>query len=332
MSGPEDELGCSGDPRRAGERHPRFRNGTAVRNDPLYWYGSSVGTEPAARPSFRKARTVEPRDRTPTRLTEISATATVTVAELVARHGAGTGPAAPDSREAPEPDADVTPTPAMSVAALLRREGTGPRRADGPLLPRGHSRSALASAGASRRNMGKVTTVAVVLFAASAVFGSLFVDNSVRNRAAADDEAGLPDGGGPGGAGQALEAFGVEAVAATAAGAQLGAPVTGVTLASEALSSTRVAEDGDRSSASAGAAGAQPTVGSSEFPIGEASSSAGNEGLPEEGDDAGDPQAEQGAPGNGGSRSGGLAGARGEERGKTKGLENAGSGERGPDR
>ena len=51
--------------------------------------------------------------------------------------------------------------------------------------------------------MGKVTTVAGVLFAASAVFGSLFVDNSVPDRAAVDDEAGLPAQGGDAGDPQA---------------------------------------------------------------------------------------------------------------------------------
>ena len=285
---------------------------------------------------------MESRDCTQTRFPRATVTATVTVAELVARHAAGTGPDRPVAPEAAELDADQTPTRAISVAALLRREGTGPRRADRPLVPRGHSRPAPAPAGASwRRNVRKATTAAGVLFAAGAVFGSALVDNAVPDRAAADDAAGAPDGGGPGGAGEeALRAFGA---AATGTGA--GAPVNGATLAAAALwsadavpgSVTSAPEDGDPRFASVGGAGAQPTFRSSVFPIGEPPRGAGRRGGraegPARGGGAAGPQVEPGGPGNGGSGSGGPAGepdgGPGEEPGKDRGPSSAGSDERG---
>jgi hypothetical protein len=300
---------------------------------------------------------VESRDCTQTRFPRATVTATVTVAELVARHAAGTGPDRPVAPEAAELDADETPTRAISVAALLRREGTGPRRADRPLVPRGHSRPAPAPAGASwRRNVRKATTAAGVLFAAGAVFGSALVDNAVPDRAAADDAAGAPDGGGPGGAGEeALRAFGAEAT-----GTGAGAPVNGATLASAALwsadavpgSVTGAPEDGDPRFASVRGAGAQPTFRSSVFPIGEPPSGAGRRGGRAEGPAGGavGPRAEPGGPGNGGSGSGGPAGGSGrpgnggsgsggpagepdggpgEEPGKDRGPSSAGSDERG---
>ena len=279
---------------------------------------------------------MESRDCTQTRFPRAAVTATVSVAELVARHAAGTGPDRPVAPEAAELDADQTPTRAISVAALLRREGTGPRRADRPLVPRGHSRPAPAPGpapgGASwRRNVRKATTAAGVLFAAGAVFGSALVDNAVPDRAAADDAAGAPEGGGPGGAGEeALRAFGAEAT-----GTGAGAAVNGATLASAALLSadavpgsvTGAPEGGDPRFASVGGAGARPTFRSSVFPVGETSSAAGRRGGRAEGlargGDAGGPQAEPGGPGNGGSGSGGPAGGSG-------GPGNGGSGSGGP--
>jgi hypothetical protein len=251
---------------------------------------------------------VEPPVRSHTRFPR----STVTGAEFLARRRtAGTGPGDPVAPEAVEPDADETLPQAISVTALLRREGTGPHRADGPLVPRGHSRPAPAPAGAGRRYVRKATAVAGVLFAASSVFGAEAVDNAVRDRTVADDDAGAPDGG-PVGPGKALRAFGGQA-AGTGVGADPGAPVNGVMLASMAVSDSATAAVKDADPGIAGGAGAQPRLRSSESAVAEPSSGAG----------------QRGGPGNGASGSGGPAGGPGGGPGKGRGPGGPGPGEPG---
>jgi hypothetical protein len=105
-------------------------------------------------------------------------TGTVTVAELLARY---TGAVLP------------TPPPgtgyAVSVAALLRREGRGPHMADRPLLPRGHVRLARALAAPPRHNVRRAAAAAGALFAATAVLGPSMVDDGSRGL---DTDLALP--------------------------------------------------------------------------------------------------------------------------------------------
>jgi hypothetical protein len=77
-------------------------------------------------------------------------------------------------------EAERGSTGAISVAALLRREGRGPHAADRPLKPRGHSRPVTPPA-PLRRSMRKATAAAGVLFAAGAVFTTSVVDTVVRS-------------------------------------------------------------------------------------------------------------------------------------------------------
>ena len=85
-------------------------------------------------------------------------TSTVTVAELLARY-AGVAATVPPPR---------APGDAVSVAALLRREGHGPHMADRPLLPRGHARPPAKPAEPPRR-VRKAAAAGCALFAATAV-------------------------------------------------------------------------------------------------------------------------------------------------------------------
>ncbi|WP_211362246.1 hypothetical protein [Pseudonocardia cypriaca] len=103
----------------------------------------------------------------------------ISVAELLARcQGA---PVPPPSRRGTGD--------AVSVAALLRREGRGPHRADPPLLPRGYARVAQPPAEPPRRNVRKAAAAAGALFAATAVLGpSVLDDASVRSV----PDAGIP--------------------------------------------------------------------------------------------------------------------------------------------
>ncbi|TQM13683.1 hypothetical protein [Pseudonocardia kunmingensis] len=109
----------------------------------------------------------------PAHATRLGAPATITVAELLARCAAGAGPAR----------AAAVPGSAISVTALLRREGRGPHTADRPLQPRGRDR--LVDATPPRRSVRKATAAAGALFAATAVVGSTLVDNAVRHSAPA---------------------------------------------------------------------------------------------------------------------------------------------------
>ena len=257
-----------------------------------------------------------------------------TVAELLARQTAGTELHAPVALEAVESDAEEMPTRAVSVAALLRREESGPRRADGRLVPRRHSRAAPGPAGATGRNMRRGTAVAGVLLAAGAVFGGAVIDTAVSDHPAADDEAA--GGGGAGGIGEASGALGAVA-AGTDVGADPGAPVDGVALASAAVLSADVVpisaaaarDSGDPGSA----AGAQPTSRSSGGPVGEPSSRAGDrDGRvqdPARGGSAGGHEAEPGGPGSGGPGARRPVGGPEEERGKGRGSNDAGSDGRG---
>ena len=110
-----------------------------------------------------------------------STTGTVTVAELLARY---TGVAAP---AAPPPE----PVGAVSVAALLRREGRGPHVADRPLQPRGHTRVSAPPAGPPRRSVRKAAVAAGALFAATAVLGPSVIEDSA-NRAPSEPGTGIP--------------------------------------------------------------------------------------------------------------------------------------------
>jgi hypothetical protein len=122
---------------------------------------------------------VEPSDRSPG-LTSGS-TDTVTVAELLARC---TGASPPPPRLA-------GPDGAVSVAALLRREGRGPHVADRPLVPRGHARIAQPPPEPPRRTVRKVAVAAGALFAATAVLGPSVVEDAA-NRSASGLGAGIP--------------------------------------------------------------------------------------------------------------------------------------------
>lgn len=107
---------------------------------------------------------------------------TMTVAELIDR--------------APRPPAhqyEVVPvvTEPISVAALLRREGRGPRVADRPLVPRVRDREPPPP---SRHSARKVAMVVCALFAAGTVLGSVGLQPVQRNIAGCDcgDSSDLP--------------------------------------------------------------------------------------------------------------------------------------------
>ncbi|OLT15457.1 hypothetical protein BJF78_01885 [Pseudonocardia sp. CNS-139] len=148
-----------------------------------------------------------------TRRTRTSST-TVTVAELLARQA---------GLPVPPPPVPVEPSRAISVAALLRREGCGPHSLDRPLLPRGHSRPEPVR---KRRRVRKATTTAGVFLAASAVIGSALVDHAVRERAVpeASSDVVVPN-----------EAPGSGALRSAEAAGPAGGPVDGYTLATVAL-------------------------------------------------------------------------------------------------
>lgn len=110
-----------------------------------------------------------------------STTVTVTVAELLARY---TGVAAPS---APPPG----PVGAVSVAALLRREGRGHHVADRPLQPRGHTRVPAPPADPPRRSVRKAAVAAGALFAATAVLGPSVIEDSA-NRPPSEPGTGIP--------------------------------------------------------------------------------------------------------------------------------------------
>src|SRR5690606_16162778 len=110
-----------------------------------------------------------------------TAPGTVTVAELIARCSGMPVP----------PRRTTGPEGAVSVAALLRREGRGPRVADRPLVPRGHAPVASPPPPPPRRNGRKVVVAAGALFAATAVFGPSVVEDAAGPSVGAGD-AGVP--------------------------------------------------------------------------------------------------------------------------------------------
>jgi hypothetical protein len=85
----------------------------------------------------------------------------------------------------------VGPDGAVSVAALLRREGRGPHVADRPLVPRGHARVAQPPPEPPRRNVRKVAVAAGALFAATAVLGPSVVEDSA-GRSGSGQGSGIP--------------------------------------------------------------------------------------------------------------------------------------------
>ncbi|WP_147258746.1 hypothetical protein [Pseudonocardia hierapolitana] len=91
----------------------------------------------------------------------------------------------------PPPPRPTGPDGAVSVAALLRREGRGPHVADRPLVPRGHARIAQPPPEPPRRSVRKVAVAAGALFAATAVLGPSVVEDAA-DRSAAGRGAGIP--------------------------------------------------------------------------------------------------------------------------------------------
>ncbi|GAA1262993.1 hypothetical protein GCM10009609_27540 [Pseudonocardia aurantiaca] len=240
--------------------------------------------------------------------------ATVTVAELLARQDAGTGPEAVGAPEGDPLDADDVPTEPISVAALLRREGCGPHTADRPLLPRGHSRPVTPPPGRSRRNLGTVTAAAGVLFAAGAVFGTALVDNTLRRPTHPPDSVTNTPAGEQGGAGEALRAF----IAEPDAGTLVSGGTLATLLFADAIpgSATGALEGADPFGgaidrhrvvwADGQGTGAGPTYRANVFPIGKPPDSAGPvapaDGTPPGGTppSGGTPGGEAGGPGGGG--------------------------------
>ncbi|MHA6628554.1 hypothetical protein ACU61A_24205 [Pseudonocardia sichuanensis] len=198
----------------------------------------------------------------PAHATRSGAPATITVAELLARCAAGAGPAR----------AAAVPGSAISVTALLRREGRGPHTADRPLQPRGRDR--LVDATPPRRSVRKATAAAGALFAATAVVGSTLVDNAVRHSAPAPAlGAPLSDAAGaasPGPSRLALSAdpadgvtfAGVRQLFAEAVPSELDAPLLASAAASVHLPSTPSgARDGSTGPAATPGTGTVPPGG-----------------------------------------------------------------------
>src|SRR5690606_21354249 len=125
---PGRPRGCSGDPRRAGGQRLAGRRRAQVGR-----HRAPPGPARTPPPSGKNA-TVQPPACSPRPRSSAPGTApgTVTVAELIARCSGMPVP----------PRRTTGPEGAVSVAALLRREGRGPRVADRPLAPRGHARVA----------------------------------------------------------------------------------------------------------------------------------------------------------------------------------------------
>ena len=105
---------------------------------------------------------------------------TISVAELIARcSGEGTAPWAPTrSGQAA----------AVSVSALLRREGRGPHAAPGRLRPRGHPGLALSTPDEPPSRFRKAAVAACAMFAVGAVIGPSVLHDTATPRA----DAGQP--------------------------------------------------------------------------------------------------------------------------------------------
>lgn len=108
---------------------------------------------------------------------------TISVAELLARYAGLPGACESSQAGYGHPEA-------VSVAALLRREGRGPHAAPGKLRPRGHTRLPFEPEAAPPRRFRKAAVAACALFAVGAVVGpSVLHDAILTPRADAGQRA-----------------------------------------------------------------------------------------------------------------------------------------------